>query len=345
MLTIAIPTWNRAENLRMCLDSILEQGYSGLSQVKIFVYDNGSTDGTPELLARYREDLPQVVDYRRGEQHLDYWESFREAFTSTSTEWTWMMGDDDLVMNGGLQFVLDVIHRNNFDFFHVAESSRASNVRAIYPGTLLELSETIGFIDMTGFISGNVVRTAKLKEAFSSAWLEMYGKSAFVHSLALMEVLHDSPCAFVDMPVVQLQHATQTEETVNRWRDSNTSMRYNQLGYGLDILVNIEAIPKTVSPGFFRYLGGDLFGKILYTFWCELNRTEEMVDSREWSNLLLMADYLPFTEAVNKCNAIYEYKAALMRFHDLLKNKEKILGAIDDAFERCLSVRYPETYL
>jgi glycosyltransferase involved in cell wall biosynthesis len=46
-LTVAIPTWNRAEQLRSQLEKIaLTFG----SQIEIIVCDNGSQDGTWELL-------------------------------------------------------------------------------------------------------------------------------------------------------------------------------------------------------------------------------------------------------------------------------------------------------
>jgi len=49
-LTIAIPTINRANLLRRAIESALAQTSP---EIEIIVSDNGSTDETPEVIARY----------------------------------------------------------------------------------------------------------------------------------------------------------------------------------------------------------------------------------------------------------------------------------------------------
>ena len=50
-VTIVIPTFNRADWLRGAIDSVLAQDYEDL---ELLVVDDGSTDGTPELLSDYQ---------------------------------------------------------------------------------------------------------------------------------------------------------------------------------------------------------------------------------------------------------------------------------------------------
>lgn len=50
-IDICIPTYNSAEYLKICLDSIIKN--SKMAKVNIFVHDNGSTDNTQELLKQY----------------------------------------------------------------------------------------------------------------------------------------------------------------------------------------------------------------------------------------------------------------------------------------------------
>jgi glycosyltransferase involved in cell wall biosynthesis len=51
-VTAVIPTYNRADFVREAIDSVLAQDWPSL---EVVVVDNGSTDETPELLARYSE--------------------------------------------------------------------------------------------------------------------------------------------------------------------------------------------------------------------------------------------------------------------------------------------------
>ena len=64
-VAIVIPTYNRAATLARAVDSALAQDYPAL---RVIVVDDGSTDATAELLARYRDDprVRVVVRPRNG---------------------------------------------------------------------------------------------------------------------------------------------------------------------------------------------------------------------------------------------------------------------------------------
>ena len=49
-VSIVLATYNRSDRLPLAMDSLLEQDYPDL---ELLVMDDGSTDGTPELLREY----------------------------------------------------------------------------------------------------------------------------------------------------------------------------------------------------------------------------------------------------------------------------------------------------
>lgn len=63
-LSIIIPTHNRCDTLRLCLDSVTQQTYS---DYEVIVVDDASTDDTPSMIKR---DYPQVtyihLEHNRG---------------------------------------------------------------------------------------------------------------------------------------------------------------------------------------------------------------------------------------------------------------------------------------
>lgn len=58
LVSVYMPTHNRAALLPRAMDSVLSQSYSNL---ELIVVDDGSTDGTPEVLSRYASEHRVVV--------------------------------------------------------------------------------------------------------------------------------------------------------------------------------------------------------------------------------------------------------------------------------------------
>jgi glycosyltransferase involved in cell wall biosynthesis len=62
-VSVVIPTYNRAWSLATALDSVLSQGFEACETI---VVDDGSTDGTPALLAAYGAALRVIRQPNRG---------------------------------------------------------------------------------------------------------------------------------------------------------------------------------------------------------------------------------------------------------------------------------------
>lgn len=89
LVSVVIPTYNRAEYLREALDSALTQTYSSL---EVIVTDDGSTDGTDALVASY--DDPRVR-YRRNPTTLGQTMNNREGFRAAQGKYVANLHDDD----------------------------------------------------------------------------------------------------------------------------------------------------------------------------------------------------------------------------------------------------------
>lgn len=62
-ISVIIPTFNRAWTLKRAVDSALAQDYP---HREIIVVDDGSTDGTRELLAEYKDNIRVLVQENKG---------------------------------------------------------------------------------------------------------------------------------------------------------------------------------------------------------------------------------------------------------------------------------------
>lgn len=91
-LTIAIPTWNRAEELRSQIEKIaLAIG----NQAEIIVCDNGSKDATWELLQEEVSRNRLMIRCFRNRTNLGCDANYLRALEAATGEWTWLIGDDN----------------------------------------------------------------------------------------------------------------------------------------------------------------------------------------------------------------------------------------------------------
>jgi len=70
LVSILIPTYNRAEYLGQAIDSALAQTYQN---IEIIVHDDASTDNTPELLKRYHDKRLRLIRTEDNHGMLGGW--------------------------------------------------------------------------------------------------------------------------------------------------------------------------------------------------------------------------------------------------------------------------------
>jgi glycosyltransferase involved in cell wall biosynthesis len=63
VISVVIPTWNRAQFIAPTIDSVLRQTYA---QYEVIVVDDGSTDNTAEILAAYRDKIIYILKQNGG---------------------------------------------------------------------------------------------------------------------------------------------------------------------------------------------------------------------------------------------------------------------------------------
>ena len=104
-VTIVVPAFNAARYLAETLDSLLAQTHPRLH---IVVVDDGSTDGTPEILRRYQRDHGvEVVTLprNRGIAHAK-----NEGLKAARGEWLGFLSADDLFYPEAVTTLLEALH-------------------------------------------------------------------------------------------------------------------------------------------------------------------------------------------------------------------------------------------
>lgn len=91
LISVIVPTHNRANMLCRCIDSILAQKYQN---VEILIVDDCSTDETPTIVKNQYSALPNVI-YSRNETNLGPGGSRQKGYQSAKGKFIVFMDDDD----------------------------------------------------------------------------------------------------------------------------------------------------------------------------------------------------------------------------------------------------------
>lgn len=108
LLSICIPTFNRAELLRSALLSLAPQVKEFQSDVELIVSDNCSPDNTQEVVEWAQQYVP--IRYHRNDENVGPCNNMLVLVTKLARgKFCWVLGDDDFVRPNALKKVLETI--------------------------------------------------------------------------------------------------------------------------------------------------------------------------------------------------------------------------------------------
>ncbi len=346
-LTFVIPTNNRPRELNNAVKSIADQivKLTCDTKVGIVVIDNGSEESTKNVIDRFTHDF---IDYRRFEDNMDYSVAFYRMMTACpESNWVWTFGDDDLLRPGSLEFVVNKLKEvpDELAFIHVTEISRWAKINSVYKGELIDLCKNIGWLEMTGFITGNICRGDRLAKAAETPRWKEYAKSSFVHSLALLEELYHEQAMFMDIPCVQTQAKQQTEECIKKWIEMHIPERYLFVSTALERMVEDGILTEKLPQKFFRYQTFHLWDRFLTHFGSDYLNHGQMWIEDSWANVIRFAKFVDDDEVANKIIQDCEAMRGMIGVHFYLqKNLDGLRKEIEDIAirrgEECYAFNY-----
>lgn len=118
LLSICIPTYNRAEHLRNCLNSLIQSNVAAHPEVQVCISDNCSTDHTRQVIDDAASQLK--IKYRKNASNLGLARNVVEVVQMADGKFIWMLGDDDLLIPGGIERIIGLIHSyDKVDYFYI----------------------------------------------------------------------------------------------------------------------------------------------------------------------------------------------------------------------------------
>lgn len=188
LLTIAIPTYNRAACLERQLSRLKRQNDDC---IEILVSDNASDDNTAEVVNRYSDHMDNI-SYLRNTENLGFDRNIMKLYLSAQSEYIWFLSDDDPILDGAVCNVLKFVAAYQPTVAVLASAKTEDEVsdwdagsKSIRIFESLESVSDYSLLTQTVFVSALIVQ--KGPEEIGEAMLCKFLGSKFFHvSLSLV---------------------------------------------------------------------------------------------------------------------------------------------------------------
>jgi glycosyltransferase involved in cell wall biosynthesis len=205
ILSICIPTYNRAAYLKELLDRLipeLEQTAAARDLVRLYISDNASTDATPDVIDSFRERWPIVAN--RNATNIGGDHNFAQMIHQAPGLYFWLLGDDELIVPGILAPLLETLQTSQH---HLVILEAVTEVGASYaswkaqdPATFADYAAFVDYyrksdpwkLMVHSFISMMVIKHAIYDQAEARRVLATVDKN-YAHMYGLVEGLRHKP--------------------------------------------------------------------------------------------------------------------------------------------------------
>ena len=275
-IAIAIPTYNRLDALKRALEHIEKQEIDNSFDLYCVICNTASTDGTHEYLSKLKSTKIKYVVHTSQENSVFLNWYKLTTIIPEEIDWIWFHGDDDYLSSHKSVFEISKIIKEqeseDFSFIHACQTRRSRNTKQIYKGSLLELCNQFGYLEMLGWMSSLVMRKDRWISAIQLSTYERskfiseeqsieVKLSAFSHSHGILNFCHGDQAAFFDLGLIDPQDAEQTKESIQRWAVERNGERYLFVVDDLLKLKDKGILKDGVTRNFFRYLTYNLWDR------------------------------------------------------------------------------------
>lgn len=114
LLSICIPTYNRRDCLRQCIESILSQEV--FSCLEIVIADNSDNDETYDMIQEYIWKYENIV-YSKNIENIGFDKNVLKVVSMASGKYCCIIGDDDAFFEESLWNILSVLQEDKASYY------------------------------------------------------------------------------------------------------------------------------------------------------------------------------------------------------------------------------------
>lgn len=154
IISICIPTWNRAKCLDRSLQSIQQQMNERLyEEVELLVSDNCSPDNTEEIVRKYQSQGVKIR-YVKNKENIGGNNNFLQCMHLAIGKYILLLSDDDILAQASIPFIVETLKKKDWGVMHLSHH--------VAEGEVVEFKDYEQFIKRTSYmftlISVNIFR-------------------------------------------------------------------------------------------------------------------------------------------------------------------------------------------
>lgn len=244
ILSICIPTFNRASILKENLSYLITQIMPFSNQIELIVSDNCSMDDTEKMISEINFRGINFV-YNKNSQNIGMDRNFAKCYRLAKGKFVLCLGDDDFIMEGKLYFLLEILRSSgDVGLIHLNVYSNKTNFekKTNPQETLLEISYWLTYI------TSNVVRNDLISEFRFERYYDTY--------LAITPLYIDAIFKYPETIIVY-------ERIFADGKDLQNNGGYNFFKIFIQNYLTILKNNKLIGYSTFRFLKEDVFKKHL----------------------------------------------------------------------------------
>ena len=251
LLTVAIPTFNRPDCLIRSIDSLINQDFFKYKNVELIVCDDSPSFGTEKIVTNYiKGGFP--IRYFKTKENPGYDFNWSRCFNLAKGKYVYILGDDDVLVEGGLKLILQEIDKNEYSvilFNAYGFFDDYKKERLISSGCVKKYNNIHKFILKCGtkltFISTIIINKSILKGIDAGDYRD--SNLIQIH-LTLLAMLRLNKFLHID------QYLVAAPRSNNQWGDLGLTLFSKDLGRILDIYVKKGLPHKTLTSLEFKFI-------------------------------------------------------------------------------------------
>lgn len=179
LLTIAIPTYNRIQQLNNTLHRLLPQL---TDDCFLLIIDNCSDIPVVEFTKEIFEKYPSVhYEIRRNRVNIGGDSNIIRCFEYCETQWLWTLGDDDEIFETAISTIFDDIKQYP-DILYISYNSpsveRPLRNKPVFSNNRLEFLRNMDSLGAMMYISCNIYNNPKFKDVHNYANSNTYSSAS-----------------------------------------------------------------------------------------------------------------------------------------------------------------------